>query len=524
MSLKSFESEIGLLKIINMKKILLLLILLATKPFLAQDSLVHDASFGNAGYANVSLTPANTTPSWHPSNQNEYYIAALQRTDGKIALVSHFNKYGSDSITLVVRLINPNGTTDATFNGGLGYQSMLLNCLLSDNAAAIIANDNAILFMPGQRVYRLDPVNNYAVDVSFAGGNGYFQFASGFGNGISHMNYFPQENLLTLSGKMGSQYVAEASVINATTGDYVGQVATQDWDFNPFNGDVNSTDCLVNDTLMYQLGSARINPSNDNYLFYVHLHSLSNLFDTLIPLPQVPGSFANQKIHGAFLEDQSLLVSFFTFAYNGLPDQIRTIHLFADGSFDTNYGKQVIDSVTGDTWDAFFTKDYSNEIYLYTHLSNVRRVYKFNKTTGYLDQTFCGDGIANLISTSGFQQSNVFALNDQSLLVINKAPYQGGVNPINANSLMKYVDYNTASVSETAKNTFEIYPNPASTKITLSIDRADAIIIRDLNGKIVQKVDNFDGGDIKLVALDAGVYFMDVVNNNQQFTQKMILE
>lgn len=524
MSLKSFESEIGLLKIINMKRILLLLILLATKPLLAQDSLVHDAGFGNAGYANVSLTPANTTPSWHPSNQNEYYIAALQRTDGKIALVSYFIKYGSDSVTLVIRLINPNGTTDAAFNGGLGYQSMLLNCLLSDNTSAIIANDDAILFMPGQRVYRLDPANNYAVDASFDSGNGYFQFASGSGNGISHMNYFPQENLLTLSGKMGNQFVAEARVINATTGAYAGQVDTQDWDFNPFNGNVNSTDCLVNDTLMYQLGSARIDPGNGNYLFYVHLHSLSNLFDTLIPLPQIPGSYANQKIHGTFLDDQSLLVSFFTFAYDGLPDQIRTIHLSANGTFDTNYGIQVIDSVVGDPWDAFFTKDYSNEIYLYTHRSNFRRVYKFNKTTGYLDQTFCGDGIANLVSTSGYQQSTVFAMNDQSLLVINKAPYQGGVNQINANSLMKYVDYNTASVSETTKNTFEIYPNPAATTISLSINQADAIIIRDLNGKIVRKVDNYTGGEIDLFALEAGVYLVAVVNDNELITQKLIIE
>lgn len=505
-------------------RILLLFIFLATKPLLAQDSLVHDPTFGNAGYAAISLTPMNTNPSWHPSNQNEYYQSALKRTDGKIALVSNFINYSSDSVTLVVRLINPDGTTDAAFNGGLGYQAMLLNCVISDYTSAIITNDNSILFMPGQRVYRLDPANNYALDPNFNGGNGYYQFSSGAGTGIHQMNYFPVENLLSLSGKMGTAFTAETRVINATTGAYAGQVETQDWDFNPFNGNLNATDCLINDTLMYQLGSALVNPNNSDYQFYVHIHSLSNLFDSLIPLPQVSGSFANQKIHGSFLEDKSLLVSFFTFEYDGLPNQIRTIHLSATGTFDTNYGIQVIDSLDSDTWDALFTKDYSNEIYLYTHSSNLRRVYKFDKTTGYLDQSFCGDGIANLVSTSGYQQTNVFALNDQSLLVINKAPFQGGTNQINANSLMKYIDYSTTSVSETQKSAFYIYPNPASTKITLSIDQADIIVIRDLHGKTVQEVNNYAGGEINLTAIQPGIYFVELNKNGHQTISKLVIE
>lgn len=81
----------------------------------------------------------------------------------------------------------------------------------------------------------------------------------------------------------------------------------------------------------------------------------------------------------------------------------------------------------------------------------------------------------------------------------------------------------TIGLDELNSQQFEIYPNPATTTITLSINHADAIIIRDMNGKTIKTVSNYAGGEINLLAVEAGVYFVDVINENQHITQKLII-
>lgn len=83
----------------------------------------------------------------------------------------------------------------------------------------------------------------------------------------------------------------------------------------------------------------------------------------------------------------------------------------------------------------------------------------------------------------------------------------------------------TVGLDELVGEQFTIYPNPATTTtISLSVDQADAIIIRDLNGKIVQEVNNYTGGEIHLMTVEAGVYLVDVINENERITQKLIIE
>ncbi len=505
-----------------MRKILIIASLLIFSFANGQDSLVRDVNFGTDGYATISLTPLNTTISWHPSNQNEYFLQALQRPDEKVILISQFRKYGSDSVTFLIRLINSNGTTDATFNGGLGYQSIEMQVQYSDYASAILAADGSVLVMPGQIVFRLDPNNNYGLDATFNGGSGLFQFSSGGGTGVKNMNYFPLENLLSLSGSMGNSFVTESRVINATTGLYAGQIDTQDWDFNPFNGNMNSSDCLVNDTLMYQLGSSDVTDDGD-YTFFVSIRSFSTLYDTFISFPQVGASFANQKIYGSFLEDKSLLLCFYTFDFAGLPDQIRAIHLFENGSFDSTYGVQTIDIVES-MRDAFFTKDYSGNIYLYTSVSNLRRVYKFDENTGYLDNSFCEDGIVNLLTTSGSAQTSMIATNDQSLLVINRAPFNGGVNQLTANSLIKYVDVNQLAIKDNNQVMLTIFPNPSSDFFQLKGEEISNVQLFDALGKIMFTQEKYNGEEISVDHLAKGVYTLNFLVNRNVQQSKLILE
>ena len=82
----------------------------------------------------------------------------------------------------------------------------------------------------------------------------------------------------------------------------------------------------------------------------------------------------------------------------------------------------------------------------------------------------------------------------------------------------------TVGLHELNGQILSIYPNPASTNIRLSVEQADAIIIRDLNGKTVQEISNYMGGEIRLNVLEAGAYLVEVNQNGLRSNVKLVIE
>lgn len=483
--------------------------------FNAQDSLVLEPSFGNSGYAIVDITNLNTQISEHPSNQNEYFKCAFEKSNGKIILFSYFRTYDGDSTTIQIRQINSNGTTDGTFNNGEAYQSIILNDGVSDYTQAIMTEDEALVFFTNGKVYRLDPLLDYALDVSFNGGMGYYFYSAGFGTGIQGINYFKDQNILSITGSTGNSFVKESKLIDATTGLYVGQIETQDWDFNPFNGNINASDCLVNDTLMYQLGSSD-NLDQGEYTYFVHIRSFSLSVDTIVSLNLLGAAFENQKLYGVFLDDKSLLICF----YNFTTEVVQSMHILPDGTIDTNYGVQYIDNLPG-IWDISFVKT-GEEIYLYSIQSNLRRVYKFDNITGYLDLDFCNDGVLNLANVTGASQSFVSSGSNLSLFAINSPSLNGGTIPFNQNSLKKYVIEGSNHLENLAKNETIVYPNPVNSQLFIQSEKKiQEIEIMDIYGKIVYKTKVNDLQiTLNLTDFSNGNYFISI----DSFIEKLIIQ
>ena len=88
-------------------------------------------------------------------------------------------------------------------------------------------------------------------------------------------------------------------------------------------------------------------------------------------------------------------------------------------------------------------------------------------------------------------------------------------------------DQTLASVEELSKTNLKLYPNPVSTKMTISADyMINSYSIQDINGRIVDQVDlnNTNSAIVNTSKLTDGIYFIKVETNFGIETKKFIVE
>lgn len=81
------------------------------------------------------------------------------------------------------------------------------------------------------------------------------------------------------------------------------------------------------------------------------------------------------------------------------------------------------------------------------------------------------------------------------------------------------------SVSEVNDNKIQLSPNPTNGMITLhSSLNISAIHILSMDGKLIQRIDNINSNSstLNLSSLEAGIYFLNIKNGNQQTIKKVI--
>ena len=80
------------------------------------------------------------------------------------------------------------------------------------------------------------------------------------------------------------------------------------------------------------------------------------------------------------------------------------------------------------------------------------------------------------------------------------------------------------SVSQLEDNEFNIYPNPVKNKLTVESKMAtNELILIDLNGKIILKQKIGFKGQIDLSAIENGVYYLQMLNENASSIQKVVV-
>lgn len=83
------------------------------------------------------------------------------------------------------------------------------------------------------------------------------------------------------------------------------------------------------------------------------------------------------------------------------------------------------------------------------------------------------------------------------------------------------------SLDDIAKTNLKLYPNPVSTKMTISADyMINSYVIQDMNGRIVDQVDlnNTNSVTVNTSKLNDGIYFIKVQTNVGIETRKFIVE
>jgi len=86
------------------------------------------------------------------------------------------------------------------------------------------------------------------------------------------------------------------------------------------------------------------------------------------------------------------------------------------------------------------------------------------------------------------------------------------------------------SINDINKNILSVYPNPASSNLTINLDivgNNNSFEIYDMSGKLVKAdaLNNFDGSqEINISEFSKGIYILKANNGSQIYTTKFIVE
>lgn len=86
-------------------------------------------------------------------------------------------------------------------------------------------------------------------------------------------------------------------------------------------------------------------------------------------------------------------------------------------------------------------------------------------------------------------------------------------------------NFGTLSAQDNELTGISMYPNPANNEFAVrGLDMESNITIHDMNGKLVMTRDAYTGDAINVAQLQAGVYFVNIANDNGSATKKLIVE
>ena len=86
-------------------------------------------------------------------------------------------------------------------------------------------------------------------------------------------------------------------------------------------------------------------------------------------------------------------------------------------------------------------------------------------------------------------------------------------------------DFSLLSNPDAELTGISMYPNPANNDFVVKgLDLESNITIHDMNGKLVMTKESYTGDAINVAQLQAGIYFVNISNDNGSATKKLIVE
>lgn len=499
------------------KKILLLLVVLASKTVIGQAAGTLDTSFGTNGKLLFNYS----------SNYECHANGVAVQSDGKIIVVGYTSTAATQADYAVTRL-HPDGTFDATF--GVGGK-INLNLLNTDIAEKVIIDNDGKIYVGGTSggtsiysgdnftVVRLN--SNGSIDTTY--GNNGKAVVSFSGN----YNFF---NNMTLQSD-GKLLVCGKNTVD-TTGNYsdfavarFNADGTLDFDFsNDGKLTLNIRNEDVATALMVEAsGNIIVAGTGSSQACFARYFSDGTLDTSFGTAGKINVSIANLSttIYDAKMQsDGKIVVTGYSFDNNNGGYNSLIARFEANGTLDTTYGTngytiKDIDTASEDQNIALLLQPDGKAITcgrVYTGGTYYFSVLRFT-TTGVFDTTFSNDGI--LLTSFGTSWNFGMGLSlqpDGKLVVVGY--YDDTVDDI---AIARYHTGVSLANATFINRDLKVVPNPA--KETLAITSSENFesnyTIYDVSGRTIKTGVALSNQKINISALQVGVYYLKLENTTK---------
>jgi uncharacterized delta-60 repeat protein len=331
----------------------------------------------------LNTTGSTTSNSIIASNGFWFNIRDLKaQTDGKIITGGTFTYYSGSSRNYITR-INPNGSIDASFNIGNGFNSTV-NSLTLQTDGKIIAGGSFTSYS-GSTQNRITRINsNGTRDTTFSIG-------TGFGGGLSSLS-IQTDNKIIAGGDFTSY---SGSNINRIV--RLNTSGTIDATFNVGTGFNNTVNALAIDSSNRIIaGGALTSYSGSNINRIVRINTNGTLDTTF----NIGTGFGNNSVTSLAIQTDGKIIAGGSFtSYSGSSTN-RIIRLNTNGTIDAtfNVGSGANGEVSNITLDPETQKILIGGGFTTYSGSTVNRIARLN-TNGTIDTTFVptGSGFNNVV-------------------------------------------------------------------------------------------------------------------------------
>ena len=446
-----------------------------------------DASFGTEGSVTFMVNGSET-----------YLDNAIVDASGKIYVVGEVQT-GSNGYSGAVIRLTSNGDLDTSF-GNNGAVLTTFGTALDAVVTDIAVQPDGQIVVSGVVDDNSDPVYDELADFALARYNTDGTLDTSFGNAGYVITTFN-----------ANHYDALLSILLLPDGKIVASGFSFTEDPNTFEDSSDVVAARYNadgslDTSFGNDGKVIINVGDFDYIEGMALQSDGKILlcgDTTIISQEIDDSLivrlnADGSLDTSFSNDGVVITPFLNSAENF--SSAHTVIANADGSI----------LAVGGAFD-----NEGNEYY--------NTIAKYN-ANGTLDTSFRDDGKFEFQNNEAETYDAIVTNAGKLLLAGSKFVYDG-TDGTSYFYISQFLLSNTLGIDDFTLNPVSIYPNPVATSLNISFETATntRVELYDTLGKVVATLHiNTKNNSMDLTNLSAGIYYLQVFQNGQTFTEKII--
>jgi len=440
----------------------------------------------NALFASAFAQPVSIDTTFNTAKGFDNFINDIAvQNDGKIIAVGYFDNFNDTAAARIIRL-NSDGSKDHSFNTGIGFPEQVACVKLDGNGKIYVGG--GFYSYNGNSIGRIVRINDDgSMDQNF-------NSSPGFNDYVRSINFDDNNNIIA-AGNFTTYSSDSAKYIARLLSD--GQLDTT---FKAeLDGYATNAVVLSNGKIMVLGGFTKVNGKNRNLI------ALLNSDGTLDESFNAGNIFTMEMKECIELNGKYLVGGYFG----------NYTLLNANGTVDNSFTKP-----SGSNSAMFNTivQQPNGKILLGGNFSSLGSSSSSNfnrvESGGSLDNIF--------INGSGFsgEVKKIITVGDTLIYVA------GAMTAFNGKDIKRLVRLTTKvnaqlSVHENYTMNISLFPNPVSDVVNINLNGTSNIVVLDAASKVVMNF-NTASSQIDLSSLNQGIYFLQVFNNQETKTAKII--